>query len=177
MFRAPAVLLIGMLSGAFPEAGGDNKIDRISIESRRVRPMNPAAERLLADAALRSPTVAAQIDALERSDLIVMVFVSPFLARRTGQTAFLAASGGARFIRVDIFGLNHYSAQIEWLGHELQHALEIAGEPEIRSSASLEAFYRRVGMTAYAGSTNFETMAAIEAGQQVRLEVAAAAEH
>ena len=54
------------------------------------------------------------------------------------------------------------------LGHELQHAAEIAGEPSVVDHESLAACYRRIGFSSPAGGRNrFESTAAIEAGRRV----------
>jgi hypothetical protein len=51
----------------------------------------------------------------------------------------------------------------------LQHAVEIANDPGVRSSAELAELYRRIGWAS--GSTRYETAAAIEIGRQVQGEV------
>jgi len=56
------------------------------------------------------------------------------------------------------------------LGHELRHAVEIAGMPEVRSDAQLASAYARIGW-ASSGDGFFETDAAVETGQQVAREL------
>jgi hypothetical protein len=44
-----------------------------------------------------------------------------------------------------------------WLGHELQHVVEVASAPDVREDGSLERFYRRIGNPQPAQAPTFET--------------------
>jgi hypothetical protein len=54
------------------------------------------------------------------------------------------------------------------IGHELQHALEVLGDPQIRTDVALFAFYRLHGLRV---KGVIETRAAIAAGDAVRDEI------
>ena len=56
------------------------------------------------------------------------------------------------------------------LGHELQHALEIAQAPGVQDEASMRRYYERAG-AGRSHERGFETRAAQDAGRQVRLEL------
>ena len=56
------------------------------------------------------------------------------------------------------------------LGHELRHALEFAGMPEVRDSSSLVRAYARVGVPTRRNGY-WETDAALEAGRAVAREL------
>jgi len=58
------------------------------------------------------------------------------------------------------------------LGHELQHAIEVASAPEIRSQKTLEDYYRAHGVPGATEST-YETDAAHRTEFRVREEVTA----
>ena len=81
----------------------------------------------------------------------------------------MAAAGPNRMLRVVVD--NSRQADIETmalLGHELRHALEVLGEPSVRTGAGMFSLYRRNG--AVQGVT-FETEAAIAAGDAVYNEL------
>jgi hypothetical protein len=61
------------------------------------------------------------------------------------------------------------------LGHELQHAAEIAAEPAVLDDRSLSALYRRIGFrSGPATGDHFDSDAAIDAGDRVTREAHAA---
>jgi hypothetical protein len=60
--------------------------------------------------------------------------------------------------------------RIALLGHELQHAVEIAGAPEVTSLEQLRRFYAGRGWGAV-GSDHYETAAARRAEDMVRHEL------
>jgi len=42
---------------------------------------------------------------------------------------------------------------VAWLGHELWHAAELGGAPDVRDQASLLRLYQRIGMAGASGTT------------------------
>jgi hypothetical protein len=134
--------------------------------------MNPAAQALLARARATSPTVASLLSTLEASDVIVMVSVTFMSEGLAGDMRFLTATACARIPCVRIDRLRPPAEQMSWLGHELQHAVEVAGAPEVRSEADLMTMMQRIGRSRGQGRL-FETDAAAACGRQVAREVAA----
>lgn len=126
---------------------------------------------VVSDAAERSATVRALVVRLERSDLIVYVRCA---ARRSpAYAARLGLLGAARAVRVVLIELGAglpWSEQAALVGHELQHAIEIADAPWVRDARTMAALYRQVGMEAPGAPGVFETRAAIEAGDRTRRE-------
>jgi hypothetical protein len=59
---------------------------------------------------------------------------------------------------------------IAMIGHELQHAVEIAAEPTVRSKRDLQNYYKRIGVASRAGDT-WDTEAARHTGRRVAREV------
>ena len=55
---------------------------------------------------------------------------------------------------------------VAMLAHELQHARELA-ESGARSSAAVQALYRRIGTGSHGLDDGYETTAAIDAGRRV----------
>ena len=68
--------------------------------------------------------------------------------------------------------------QVATLGHELQHAFEIASTPSIVDDATLADAYKRIGFLSgkLGNSLAFETVAALQAGDRVRREFVASTE-
>ena len=66
-------------------------------------------------------------------------------------------------------------AQIATLGHELQHAVEVAEEGAIVDQRSLQALYGRIGFATEDRRRQFESHAAREAGDQVRRDLSSRA--
>jgi hypothetical protein len=129
------------------------------------------AREVLQNATLLWPTVARLIAELEQSDLIVSIGTGHLPENVNGQARMIAATPSVRYMRVVLKIPNSAPALMEVLGHELRHAVEIAGMPEVRDELSLAAAYRRPGV-AMAREGFFETDAAVETGRLVAREVA-----
>ena len=161
---AGLVLLAG--GQAWGEPAGDGPADS------RVWPMDPAARTLIAQARAASPTVAFLLSRIDASDVIVKVSVTLMNDGLAGDLRFLAATACARILCVRIDRLRAPPEQMSWLGHELQHAVEVAGAPAVRSEADLVTLMQRIGRSRGQGRL-FETDAAVACGRQVAREVAA----
>lgn len=151
-------------AGAGPARGEDG-------QEPHVRTISPLAQRLVADATERSPAFKALVDAVNASDVVVYVSLDMRLSERVrGQLQFIGSAGGRRYLDVRV--ARHLDRRIEMaaLAHELQHAVEIAGAPEVVDSATLDRFYRRIGFSI---SDRFwhESHAAMAAGDAVMREL------
>ena len=135
-----------------------------------VRPASAAVRALLTTGARRSPTFARLLRDLDGSDVIVYVEATMHLPLGLhGGLTFMTSAGGIRYLRVQIpEGVGLFEG-IATVGHELQHALEIAAHPQVRDRSALAALYRRIG---FEGTTNrFDTVAARVVGYRVRAEL------
>jgi hypothetical protein len=142
--------------------------------SSRVRSTQERMRRVLAVGAERSPTIARLRAALEQSDVIVYVESSHDLAPSIdGRLTLLNAGHGRRYLRIDIRQSLTPKEALAILGHELQHAVEVAQAREVRDDRSLIELYRRIGVSRDARS-HFETLAARATAYQVRAELGAA---
>jgi hypothetical protein len=139
-----------------------------------VRPLGREAEQLLAEARRLSPTVRRLLAELEASDLFVYVEFRIPRSIRTGQLALVGAGVGVRYLKIEIFGVDYVKANIPWLAHELQHAVEIASAPEVTDNAVVRRLYERIGRPSRSGQDSFETAAAIKVRNQVLAELASA---
>jgi hypothetical protein len=137
-----------------------------------VRTLDREARRLLEVAIASSPTVARMVADLEATDLIVWVEANPFLTKTRGEMLVAAATTEVRHVSIKVKTPGWLPDVVSVLGHELQHALEVAAAHEVRDAAGQRQFYRRIGYQAMDGEC-FETEAAVEVGRRVAREMAA----
>jgi hypothetical protein len=115
------------------------------------------------------PTVQRLLDALQQSDVVVLVEVCDRVLNRTGHLTFIGTSHGTRWLRITIDGGNRQVQQAAWLAHELQHAVEVALAHDVKDVEGLRRLYARIGTAR--GDGQFETDAAVAAGKQALREV------
>lgn len=135
---------------------------------------NEAGRVILAEASRQSALVRDILERLDRSDVIVHVTVVSGEAGRASDVrahlAFSIRAGGVRYLHVT---MNTWQVAqweiIPLLGHELQHALEVAGAPEVRDAATFERFYDRVGWSS--GRRSYETDLARQTGRRIEAEL------
>jgi len=142
--------------------------------SRALRPESAAVRALMADGMARSNTFRGLTGRLLETDVIVYVRFSPCPGNVPGCLFWASAAPGLRrvLVKLDPFGRspNELTAL---LAHELQHALEVADEPEIRDLASFEKAFAGLG---WKGSHGFETARAREITRRVATELGSAGE-
>ena len=138
----------------------------------RARPLSENAADLLEEARERSSIVAALLDELEATDVIVYVtdVVSPSVNGPLSHMVYLTNDAVSRYllVRIDHWRVSP-SERIALLGHELQHALEVAGAPDVRDSLGLKRLYKRIGWESQ--KDRFESEAAKAVGHRVRSEL------
>ena len=140
--------------------------------TRHVRAASPDALAVLREGYRRSPTFAAMVDRLQASDVVVYVSVVPQLpAPLRGRSAMATGASHQRYVWSEIATAASRDETIALVGHELQHAVEIAEAEEAIDQASLERLYRRIGTPD--GPDTFETEGAIDTEWRVRKELGA----
>ena len=138
----------------------------------RVRAADGRTASILRDGVARSETVRALVNEIERSDLIVYLEIQWNLSRGlAGNLAWVAATKAARYVRVSLNPELTTDAMVATLAHELQHAVEIARERSIVSSATMASYYERHGLDATSHWSGLDTLAARIAGDEVRREL------
>jgi hypothetical protein len=127
----------------------------------------------LAEGARVSPTLRRLVDRLEASDVVVYLMFDRHSSPRTaGHLSLLTAVPGRRYLRVSIDRRNDGCRRLAILGHELQHAVEIAEAASVTSEATLAALYRRIGFRSGDARLDcFDSVGAILAGRAVEKEV------
>jgi hypothetical protein len=148
----------------------------LGIWDPHVRATAQGAQRLVDEGAQRSAIVRALIERLEASDVVVYVSEDEGMADGVaGQLTFVSAVGGRRYVRVRIRRQESRDYEVAILGHELQHAVEIAGAPEVIDQPSMANFYSREGTDQSHGQRDrFDTQAAIDCGRDVLSELSGA---
>ena len=136
----------------------------------RVRSMSNDIADLVHRTTVRSPTVAAMLNAIESSDVILQIDfrLDPALPRAV--TTLVGVSGPVRYVRMVINPRLPPRLRMELLGHELQHVIEIASNPAIRDQASMRIAFSALGWTDGPNGP-YETAAALRVERQVRSEL------
>jgi hypothetical protein len=142
-----------------------------------LRPVSAFEAGVIREGLCTSPTLQTLADRVDASDLTVHVSVKRFPDRRlAGGLRFLAATPTDRVLLIEIaFGLDRY-ARIAMLGHELQHAVEVAETSQIRDRDGFRRFYASHGVDG-AIEWSYETGAAREAEIAIRKELARTSLH
>ena len=158
-----AALVLAIAAGAQAAAPGD---------APRVRGLGDAATALVTDAQQQSATVRDLVAKLDGTDIVVYVNVTP-LPKNGPEAAigFVGASKVERFVLVRVSNDASRARQLELLGHELQHATEIAAAAWVTSDAGVSSLLAAVGWRDAGASRGYETAAATRIQQKVHQEV------
>ena len=130
---------------------------------------NPTIARLISQATQRSATFRREVDAINATDGLVYVHEG-----RCGHAVFacllmtVELRGAYRLLHVKLDLRRTDRDNMAAIGHELQHALEVLGDPHVTSNGKILSFYQQLG-----GSDNalFETEMATRVGLDVFLEL------
>ena len=116
----------------------------------------------------------ALVERLEQTDVVVYLQCARLRGGIDGQLTFVSAAGGLRYVIVQIGWQLPAQRRIATIGHELQHALEVAAHPAIVDQPSMKEAYGRIGFARerISHGTAFDTAAAVHAGEQVWKELA-----
>src|SRR5215467_9553019 len=136
---------------------------------------DPVVAALLAEARANSPTFRRLIERIDATNGIIYIEQG---ACPPGFRACLLLSvvlaGPNRILRIHVDLHREKSAAMAAVGHELQHAVEALEERGVTTGALLYAFFERLaGSPSATGQLEFETAAAVNAGDQVQLEIQA----
>jgi hypothetical protein len=123
-----------------------------------------------------SPTFRHLIARLEESDVVAyLMFDRSLTPNIAGHVSLISAVGGRRYLRISIDRRTAGCQRLAILGHELQHAVEIAEAADAVDQETMASLYRRIGFRSANGrQDSFDSRLAIETGQQVRREALAA---
>ena len=141
--------------------------------SFHVRSTDARVQAWLRIGAADSQTFRDLLRALGESDLIVHVQPVDHLPT-AGQTYFVGAHPSVRYVRIEVVPSGSTNEMVALIGHELQHAVEIAHERQIRDRRALAQFYRRIAGNS-SSTTDYDSVAARIVEDRVRREMAGAA--
>jgi hypothetical protein len=145
------------------------------LHAHHIRPLDEHSASLIDDGLRRSPSLRHMIEHLSRSDVVVYVACGDLPRFIAGHLTWISAAGGTRYVSVRLGCTGPTELQVGILGHELQHAIEIADRPDIIDEASLVRAYSGFGLrrrSSSLGLVSFDSDGADRAGRRVRREVA-----
>jgi hypothetical protein len=127
-----------------------------------VRPLQPRGRQLVARGAQRSATFRHLLEQVAATDLIVYVDVNPFHdLRLEGALRFVGTSDGVRYVIVWVRSTRFEDKVIATLAHELRHAVEVGGAPEVRSQRALARLYEAIGHSDHRGHVESDAAQAV----------------
>ena len=133
-----------------------------------VRALDPRVREWIELGAANSRTLDGLLSRLAKSDVIVYVQVLDRIpGGAAGQIFFVTSTETARYLRIELDGRRSLVEILATLGHELEHAAEIAAAPHVRDSRAMAAMYLRPGDP----STWYDSAAARLTGERVRDEL------
>jgi hypothetical protein len=136
---------------------------------------DPAMTTLLHEAFERSLTFRRLVDTINGTDGLVYIepgTCGPGFRACLLMSVTIAGPNRVLHIRVDV--RRDPQDVIGSMGHELQHAIEALSQPGVRTGALMYAFFERLsGSPSASGQLQFETDAAVKAGDAVSAEVRA----
>lgn len=142
----------------------------LDAPSRHVRTTNNAMDALLRRGFRRSPSFAALVTHLQRSDVYVYIEEVPRLpGALEGRLMMQPLAHGHRYVRIQIALRGAREDSISLLGHELQHAAEVADAPDVRDQDGMTQLYERIGVRG--GLHVYDTVAAQAMGRTVLREL------
>jgi hypothetical protein len=139
----------------------------------RVRPDDRRSAALLVQGLRLSPTIRQLVAQLEERQVVVYIQIEKRLkGRLAGSLTWIAGTPHIRYVRVSINPDVRGAVAVAVLGHELQHAIEVANEPSIVDNKSLNAFYREHGISMSSHRNDWDTDAARLVGEGILRDLA-----
>jgi hypothetical protein len=143
----------------------------LTAADRRVRTTDAEIQTLIAEGVRRSRTFAALLRDLDTTDVIVYVERTRKLpAVIAGRLLLVPVTHSQRYLRIQLGTGGTIEDAIATLAHELQHAIEIATDAEVRDDTALVRLYQRIGRNSV-GAHAYDTQAAQVAGRTVKQEL------
>src|SRR4030095_5246025 len=143
-FRLAAAIACALSIGSGIAAA--QKASKVEPHKATLRTLDDVLIEVIARGMTRSDTFRTLVEHLERSQTIVYLSRVPVPPTIQARTRLFAAANGWRFLAIDLDWRLADIDLITTLGHELQHAAEIADAAEVVDQISLAALYGRIGM-------------------------------
>jgi len=145
------------------------------LGTSNIRTTDPWLRQLVGVGVNSSPTFRALVERLEESDVVVYLQPDVYSGPTSiaGRLTFLSVVAGTRYVVIRLTPLRSAVQQLSMIGHELQHAVEVADHPAIVDAESMYETYMRIGYLN--GSTGsgiaVDTRAAMEVGGRISDEL------
>lgn len=167
MMLARAVLSLLLLTT------GSGSVDAGALT--HLRSTDPALTAAVNAGRRLSPMFRRLVDQVNASDLVIhLMYGRPPTHGIAAHLTFAAKAGGVRYIRISIDRCLAEPALVAIVGHELQHAVEIANAPWVEDQRSMAELYQHIGFRNISQAVDtFDTPDAIAAGEQVRRDLLA----
>jgi hypothetical protein len=146
----------------------------VNAETPHVRIIDRELRTLFEVGLAQSPTLDALVSELNTASILLFADCGMRMPARIGaQLNLLTSVGDTRYVRVTVDCTLQHRRQITLLAHEIQHALEIGGRPDILDEDDMESLYEEIGYTTLKDSTHtrLETAAAIRVQNRVDVEL------
>jgi len=156
---------------SLPPAAAESISD---VDKTRVRITDPWIRQLFAAGLAGSPTFRSLVERIEESDVVVYLQTDPYgMPGLAGRLSFLSVVRDTRYLVIRLTPLRSAVQQLAMMGHELQHAVEVADQPAIVDAESMYREYLRIGyLNGSIGSgVGVDTKAAMEAGGRISDEL------
>ena len=138
-------------------------------ERPRIRPYDLTVARLLLSGLVHSVTLRTIVDDLQTRNVVVYLVLRPDLPDAIGSLEWITSSGDLRFVRASISARLRTVERISAIGHELQHAMEVAQATKVRDVRTYAELFERVGQRAL--NHGWETEKAFAVGRQVHRDL------
>jgi hypothetical protein len=143
-----------------------------TVDAPHLRATNQASGALLADAQQKSATVRELVNKLEQSNVVAYVNVTPLdKGTPTSGLNYVGSSSVQRFVLITIADDASADRRIELLGHELQHAADVAATKWVTSDVQFQRYISMIGWRDSTTARGYETAAANATERQVRRDV------
>lgn len=164
---AAAILICTLALTSEPESSAPSKRDPIAYH---VRAVNPHAQEWIRVGTSESKTFRTLLARLGASDLIVYIeIVNRIIGGAAGHLYFVTATADVRYVRIEVVADRSAREMVALLGHELQHAVEIADARHVRDSRAMALLY--LGMTENLPGTRYDSVEARLTEERVRREL------
>ena len=155
-------------------AGAQGASDGASLSEAalfHVRARDARAQSWIRAGVSASRTFRTLIDRLAGSDVIVYVeIVDRIPGGAAGQMYFVTATATTRYVRIEVIEDGSPNDMVVLVGHELQHAVEVADAPRVRDRQSLATLYMAMGENGFS-RTQYDSIAARVTEERVRTEL------
>jgi hypothetical protein len=137
------------------------------------RPLDPLSAETFEQAFNGSPVVRDLVRQLEGSNLVVHIVSSRSMPYGiAGTMRFVASRGGYRYVRITLAVDNRADSRAAVLGHELQHACELAAS-DAHDDDGVRRLFQATGHHPGQSEDVFETRAAMLVERQVKTDLRA----